>query len=134
LHPQQEELAAGQIQAGMPYAVFFDPPVEHVTVQTPPGAKRDYDVQGNPWMFSDTQRLGVYIMRAGEQKRYLTVNLLDGAESDIAPAARLASFAPTGGDTRVYHAGIVETPLWPYLLMGALVVLVGEWYAWCRDF
>jgi Ca-activated chloride channel homolog len=133
-HPQQEELAAGQIQAGVPYAVFFDPPVARVTVQTPAGAKRDYDVQGNPWMFSDTQRLGVYIMRAGEQKRYLTVNLLDGAESDITPAASLASFAPTGGDTRVHHAGIVETPLWPYLLLSALVVLVGEWYVWCRDF
>jgi hypothetical protein len=134
LHPQQEELAAGQIQAGMPYGVFFDPPVEHVTVQTPAGVKRDYDVQGNPWLFSDTQRLGVYIMRAGEQKRYLTVNLLDGAESDITPATSLASFVPTGSDTRVQHAGLVETPLWPYLLMGVLVVLVGEWYAWCRDF
>ena len=71
---------------------------------------------------------------AGEQKRYLTVNLLDGAESDITPAASLASFAPTGGDTRVHHAGIVETPLWPYLLVSALVVLMGEWYVWCRDF
>jgi hypothetical protein len=114
--------------------VFFDPPVAQVTVQTPAGAKRDYDVQGNPWLFADTQRLGVYIMRAGEQKRYLTVNLLDGAESDITPATSLASFAPTGSDIRVQHAGIVETPLWPYLLMGVLVVLVGEWYAWCRDF
>jgi hypothetical protein len=132
--PQQEELAAGQIQAGMPYAVFFDPPVERVEVQTPQGAKRDYTVPSNPWVFSDTQEVGVYIMRAGEQKHYLTVNLLEEAESDIRPAQSLASFAPTTGDARVQRAGIVETPLWPYLLMGAIGVLVGEWYVWCRDF
>jgi hypothetical protein len=134
LHPQQEDVAAGQVQAGMPYAVFFDPPVEHVTVQTPPGANRDYEVRSNPWVFADTERLGVYIMRAGEQKRYLTVNLLDEAESDIRPAESLASFAPASADTRVQRTGIIETPLWPYLLMGALVVLGGEWYVWCRDF
>jgi hypothetical protein len=134
LRPQQEELAAGQIHAGMPYAVFFDPAVERVSVQTPQGTERDYDVPGNPWVFSDTQQVGVYIMRAGEQKRYLTVNLLDEAESDIRPAESVPSFEPSGGEGRVQRAGVLETPLWPYLLMGALVVLMGEWYVWCRDF
>jgi Ca-activated chloride channel homolog len=134
LRPQQEELAAGQIQAGMPYAVFFDPVVERVSVQTPQGAERNYDVSGNPWVFSDTQKVGVYIMRAGEQKRYLTVNLLDEAESDIHPAESLPSFEPSTGESRVQRTGILETPLWPYLLMGALVALMGEWYVWCRDF
>jgi Ca-activated chloride channel homolog len=134
LRPQQEELAAGQIQAGMPYAVFFDPAVERVSVQTPQGAERSYDVPTNPWVFSDTQQVGVYIMRAGEQKRYLTVNLLDEAESDIHPAESLPVFEPSGGESRVQRTGILETPLWPYLLMGALVVLMGEWYVWCRDF
>jgi Ca-activated chloride channel homolog len=134
LHPQQEDSAAGQIQAGMPYAVFFDPPVERVTVQTPSGANQDYAVHGNPWVYADTQRIGMYIMRAGEQKRYLTVNLLDEAESDIRPAASLASFVPAGADARGQRTGILETPLWPYLLMGALVVLGGEWYVWCQDF
>ena len=32
------------------------------------------------------------------------------------------------------HAGIVEKPLWLYLLLGAVMVLLGEWYLWCRDF
>jgi len=133
-NPQrQDDFAAGQIQAGMPYAVFFDPPVERVAVQDPEGKKHDYEVRGNPWVFSDTTRLGVYIIRAGEQKHYLTVNLLDAAESDINPAEALPSLTPVTDDVTRYHAGIVETPLWPYFLLGAVGILLGEWYVWCRD-
>ena len=129
----QDDFAAGQIQAGLPYAVFFDPPAERVAVQDPEGKKRDYEVRGNPWVFSDTERLGVYIMRAGEQKHYLTVNLLDETESDIRPADALPSLTPVADDATRHHAGMVETPLWPYLLLGAVGVLLGEWYVWCRD-
>jgi hypothetical protein len=133
-NPQQGDFAAGQIQAGMPYAVFFDTPVEYVTVQDPQGKKRRYEVQGNPWIFSEAHRIGVYIMRAGEQKRYLTVSLLDEAESDINPADALPSLTPSVDTAAAQHAGVVETPLWPYTLLGTVLVLLSEWYAWCRDF
>ena len=38
------------------------------------------------------KEVGVYIFRYGESKRYLTVNLLDAAESDISPANALSTF------------------------------------------
>jgi hypothetical protein len=133
LAPPQEELASGQIQAGMAHAVFFDPPVSRVTVQDPAGKNRDYTVQGNPWVFAETDQIGVYILRAGEQKRYLTVNLLDEAESDISPAAQLPTSTSTAETTTLHQAGLAQTPLWPYLLFGAVLVLVGEWYLWCQD-
>jgi hypothetical protein len=134
LNPHQTDFAAGQVQAGMPYAVFFDTPVDQVTVQDPEGKQRDYAVQGNPWVFSEANRIGVYIFRAGEQKRYLTVSLLDDAESAIAPADALPSFVPRPDTTTVHQAGVIETSLWPYVLLGAIAVLFGEWYVWCRDF
>jgi hypothetical protein len=134
LNPQQGDFAAGQIQAGMPYAIFFDTPVERVTVQDPQGKKRDYEVQGNPWIFSEANQVGVYIMRADEQKRYLTVSLLDETESNINPADALPSLTPRADVSAVQHAGVVETPLWPYVLLGAVLTLLGEWYVWCRDF
>ena len=134
LNPQQDEMSAGYVQAGMSHAMFFDKPVTQATVQDPQGKQRDYSVSGNPWVFTEAQRVGVYIVRAGEAKHYLVVNLLDETESDINPANKLPSFMPSSSNGTPQHAGIVETPLWLYLLLGAVVVLLGEWHIWCRDF
>lgn len=131
--PQQGDLAAGQVQAGMAYAMFFDPPVDRVSVQDPEGKNHDYAVQGSPWVFTDTERIGVYIMRAGEQKRYLAVNLLDETESDIHPAEQFPAMTPHPETATPQQAGVTTTPLWPYLLLVGVLVLAGEWYVWCRD-
>jgi Ca-activated chloride channel family protein len=131
--PRQGEFAGGQIRAGMPYAVFFSTPVEQVTVQDPQGKQREYTVQGNPWIFTEAKHVGVYIIRAGDQKRYLTVSLLDEDESDIAPADALPSSAPMSETISRQQTGVVETPLWPYVLLAAVLAALGEWYVWCRD-
>jgi hypothetical protein len=109
---------------------FFETPVTHVTVQDPQGKEREYAVQGNPWIFPDAERIGVYIFRYGDAKRYLTVSLLDQDESDISPATALPSLSPA---VAAQHAGVIETPLWSYLLLGGVVILLGEWYIWCLD-
>jgi hypothetical protein len=134
LNPQGSDFAAGQVKAGMPYTVFFEAPVERVAVQDPQGKEREYEVQQNPWIFSDAQQIGVYIMRYGESKRYLTVSLLDEAESEISPAGALPSLLPSIDAAALQYAGVIETPLWSYLLLGAVLILLGEWYVWCRDF
>ncbi len=118
----------------MAHAIYFDKPVTQATVQDPQGKQRDYSVAGNPWVFTDAQQIGVYIVRAGEAKHYLVVNLLDETESDINPAQKLPSFTPTPSAMASQHAGIVETPLWLYLLLGAVGLLLSEWYIWCRNF
>ena len=133
LHPESEGAVAGQVQAGTPYPLFFETSVADVTVQNPQGAEQTYEVQSNPWLFSDAQQVGVYIFRYGESKRYLTVNLLDAAESDIAPAKALPTFAPSDDASSRQAMGMVQTPLWPYLLLMAMVVGFGEWFVWCRD-
>ena len=133
LHPESEGAVAGQVQAGTPYPLFFETSVADVTVQNPQGAEQTYEVQSNPWLFSDAQQVGVYIFRYGESKRYLTVNLLDAAESDIAPAKALPTFAPSDDASSRQAVGMVQTPLWPYLLLMAMVVGFGEWLVWCRD-
>ena len=85
-------------------------------------------------MFTDTQRAGVYTLRAGDTfKRHLAVNLLDGGESDINPAGKLPPFAP-GDAAAPVAAGSAQTPLWLALALGAVAILGAEWFAWCRDF
>lgn len=132
LSPSQGAVTGRQLQAGMPYSVFFEQPVERVAVQGPQGVQRTYKVQGNPWLFTDTDRLGVYILRSGEQKHYLTVNLLDATESDINPSDALPTLTPDAKQP-TQHAGLIETPLWPFVLLGAIVMLLSEWYVWSRD-
>jgi len=134
LNPRQDEMSAGHAQAGMSHTVFFDKPVTQATVQDPQGKQREYTVTSNPWVFTEAQQVGVYIVRAGEAKHYLVVNLLDETESDINPANQVPSFTPSSSAGTLQHAGIVETPLWLYLLLGAVMVLLGEWYLWCQDF
>ena len=114
--------------------MFFETPVERVAVQDPAGEEREYAVQGNPWIFADAQKVGVYIMRYGESKRYLTVSLLNAAESDINPAQALPTLLPTATAGAFQSTGVVQTPLWSYLLLGAVVIVLGEWFTWCRDF
>ena len=126
--------SGGQIQAGIPYPLYLDSPITRVTVQNPEGRQQQYEVQGNPWIFSDTQQAGVYILRAGDTfKRYLTVNLLDDGESDINPVYKLPPLTPA--DTLLpVPAGSAETPLWFALTLGAVALLTAEWFTWCRDF
>lgn len=133
LSPAQGEVSGRQLQAGMPYSIFFDSPVEQVDVQDPEGKQQTYEVQGNPWLFTDTDRLGVYILRSGEQKHYLTVNLLDETESDINPSDAFPSLVPDASQS-TQHTGLIETPLWPFVLLGATAMLLSEWYVWSRDF
>jgi Ca-activated chloride channel homolog len=133
INPDLGDDVTGQILAGTPYPIFFETPVSRLDVQDPQGAERTYEVQGNPWVFADANQVGVYIMRYGEDKRYLAVNLLDEDESDITPADALVSFEPTADAGAVQPDGVVETPLWPYFLLGAVALVFGEWYVWCRD-
>lgn len=133
VNPDAEGSTSGMVQAGTPYPIFFDAPVEQVAVRDPRGKEQVYEVRGNPWIFSDAQQVGVYILRFGETRRYLTVSLLDEAESDIDPAGALPSLTPAADEREFQAAGIVETPLWPYLLLGAVGIVFAEWYVWCRD-
>ena len=129
-----ESDGGGQIQAGTPYPLYLDIPLSRISVQDPEGRQQQYDVQGNPWIFSDTQRVGVYTLRAGDTfKRYLTVNLLDDGESDINPTNKLPPLTP-GEAAASTPAGSAETPLWLALTLGAVAVLTAEWFTWCRDF
>lgn len=133
LSPPESD-GGGQIQAGTPYPLYFDAPMARISVQDPDGHQQQYDVQGNPWIFSDAHRVGVYTLRAGDQfKRYLTVNLLDDGESDINPATKLPPLTPDEAAASA-PAGSAETPLWLALTLGALAVLTAEWFTWCRDF
>jgi hypothetical protein len=81
--------------------------------------------------YANTRRVGLYTASPGIPGRdQQAVNLFSSAESDITPRSSLA----LGGE-RLEAAGGVERinePLWPWILLGVLLVLAVEWAIYVR--
>jgi hypothetical protein len=94
------------------------------------------------FQFHDTQRLGVYEVRRGDQviERF-AVNLFDRQESDIRLRSNPLKKGATiqAADIHIGHVDVAakdQTParqeLWKLVLVGALAVLIFEWYIYNR--
>ncbi|MEX2316901.1 MAG: BatA and WFA domain-containing protein [Pirellulales bacterium] len=118
--------------------------VEELTVVDPAG--KEYPIKRTAedvFQFHDTQRLGVYVVRRRDQviERF-AVNLFDRQESDVHlrqnPVKKGTTIQPA--DIRIGHVDVAaladQTPsrkeLWKFVLVGALAVLIFEWYIYNR--
>jgi len=80
--------------------------------------------------FPGTHRVGVYTVQAPDQPRRLyAVNLLDAEESRIEPQDQIkfSSVTVTAEDRMLQRANV---PLWPVLVLAALVLVCLEWLAY----
>ncbi|MEO1007909.1 MAG: VWA domain-containing protein [Planctomycetota bacterium] len=69
----------------------------------------------------------------GDARRRFAVSLLDGGESNIRTAATLTIRAnEIEGATAGGAAARAPKPVWPWLLVGALAILMVEWYVYNR--
>jgi von Willebrand factor type A domain/Aerotolerance regulator N-terminal len=97
------------------------PDASEVTVQPGPGGTI---------RFPATYQVGIYTVEVPEEpKRFYAVNLLDAAESDIEPRQEIAlsSVTITAEGRGVERANV---PLWPLLVLAALVLACAEWVAY----
>lgn len=120
------------VRPGMATAIPVPAGVESLTVKRPGGQPDKLEVGDRQAVYyRDTQRLGVYrVEPAVEGHEAFAVNLLNAAESDIRPNDRFAI-----GSESVAAAGAIRkenTPLWPWLMLGALAVLLVEWAIYNR--
>lgn len=101
-------------------------------VTLPDGRRRTVTATGGQVAFTDTNRVGLYHMRAGDQEWRWAVDLRNPEESDLSPKGELKL-----GERKV-AAGTgppkVEQHLWPYLALFALAVLLGEWHLYHRRY
>lgn len=94
-------------------------------------------------VYGPVQRSGVYEVSwngkpgptdaevGGRAVRPFAANLLDAAESDVGTAPKLE----LGSRTQAAESGDpvkVARPLWPWLILGALVVMLLEWFVYNR--
>ena len=122
------------LQAGEPFQFRPEPGVNWLEVLPPKGEAKPFQRRGNPkdpdLVFSDTEQLGLYeLVSAGPVRRSFAVNLLDPLESDIEPRKRFK----VGSDT-VEAEPERRQPydLWKWFALGALVLLLLEWYVYNR--
>jgi hypothetical protein len=85
-------------------------------------------VKGGSLLFDATADAGIYRYTVGDVARHFAVNLTDARESDVnsrwAPGERREERRPASDGAQAL------VPLWPYLLVLALVLLALEWCVW----
>jgi Ca-activated chloride channel homolog len=124
------------VRAGQPWTLRvpedLDP--DSLVIEAPDGTRPKAQVAGRLLRVQDTTTLGVYRVRAGEQRARFAVALLSPGESDLTPAQALdlGEAARAGQVAQAAATPGGPRELWRYLLLFGLVVLAVEWLVWTR--
>lgn len=127
-------LAAPNTQPGSPVILRTALPVPSVSVASPRGDRFNVPrEQQNTYVFSRTDELGVYDVREGtgtKVAQQFAVNLFNSRESDLTPAEKV----DIGHEEVKAKEGkqAARQELWKWLLLGAICVLIFEWYIYNR--
>ena len=118
------------VAAGSTRRIVLPAGETQIAIRTPTGSAETLEVKDGVLLFDATADSGIYRYSTGAFSRFFAVTLADARESDLnrrwAPARRQdAQASGTGAQALV--------PLWPYLLVLALVLLALEWVVWSRN-
>lgn len=131
LNPHKLSFSALQAKTGEPFAIELDRQTTEFSVRTPNGTWSKYQAASNPYIYTNTQQVGMYTILENKKSRYFTVNLLDEAESDITvPAFDVASYASRTEEEAEEIA--IRQHLWSWFLLFGIVMIMIEWYAWLK--
>jgi Ca-activated chloride channel family protein len=132
LNPASEKASQLTVKAGEPFRLRISQNLAAAEVTLPDGTTRTraLDAKKQELLFGDTQKQGVYKVKAGTNSVVFCVNLLDGPETDITPRPeiRLGQYAKvTSSTTRQANLEI-----WRWFALTALFVLLFEWWYYHR--
>ncbi len=133
--PQDLITAPNGLKVGDTLAITPLADSDSVRVTEPDNSTKTLTYGGAPLSFADTAVPGLYTVASlkgdqVEQSASFAVNLFDPNESSIAPQTTLKL-----GNTTVsqaVEAEIGQKEYWPYLALGALIILLIEWYVYFR--
>lgn len=130
----RSSLAAPNIKPGQPAILRTVVPVATVMVQSPRGDRFEVPREAqNAYIFGRTEELGVYNVREGSGQKVsqqFAVNLFDTRESDLSSPETV----PLGHEEVKAARGrqAARQELWKWLLLGAIGILIFEWYVYNR--
>jgi len=121
-----------QVRTGQTARLPLEKAVEHATVETPGGRalKLDLPPRAQEIAISQTERAGVYRVKAGEQVIQFCANLLNPEETNNKPSERIEF-----GKYQIVEGGKLQASnleLWRWLALVALGILLGEWWYFHR--
>jgi von Willebrand factor type A domain/Aerotolerance regulator N-terminal len=127
-------LAAPNTLPGAPAILRTATPVPKISVTSPRGDRFEVPRElQNTFIFTRTDELGVYEVREGSGQKVtqqIAVNLFDTRESDLTPAEKIDIGHEEVKAKQGQQAARQE--LWKWLLLGAIGVLIFEWYIYNR--
>ncbi|MDH3286590.1 MAG: VWA domain-containing protein [Betaproteobacteria bacterium] len=128
LRPRGDGFVSTHIAAGSTHSIRVPSIQTRVIMRMPSGDATTLEVKGGSLLFDATADTGIYRYSVGEVARYFAVTLTDARESDVnsrwAPGERREQLQPAGNGAQAL------VPLWPHLLVLALVLLALEWCVW----
>ena len=126
--------AVANNKPGLPVVLRATTPVSQLVVESP--RKDRFNVPRetqNTYVFSRTDEIGIYDVREGSGQQVnqkFVVNLFDQRESDIWPAHEVNIQHDTLKATAKRQSTRQE--FWKWLLLGAICLLIFEWYVYNR--
>jgi hypothetical protein len=127
-------LASPNILPGSQSVLRTATPVKSVIVTSPRGDRFEIPRElQNTFVFSRTDELGVYEVREGSGSKVsqqFAVNLFDTRESNLTPADEI-EIGHEGVKAEQGHQ-VTRKELWKWLALGALGMLMFEWYIYNR--
>jgi hypothetical protein len=116
------------VRAGDAFRLPLAQGIRTAKLTSPDGKSRllEVDPKARELVIGETFKQGVYRLVAGTNTTTFCVNLVDAAESNIAPREEL----PFGRYTRVTASKLKQAnaEFWRWLAMAALAVLLFEWW------
>lgn len=128
LRPRGDGLASNHTAAGSTHELNVPAGETQVAVRTPSGATEALEVKDGSARFDGTSDAGIYRYAAGGAARYFAVSLTDARESDV--NSHWAAGERREETRRAGNGAQTLVPLWPWLLVAALVLLALEWWVW----
>jgi len=132
LDPGADEDRLLQVRTGQTARLPLAKAVPKFEVETPDGRKLALELppKAQEIAFSQTDRVGVYQVRAGKQSLQFCANLLNSGETRNKPMEKIEF-----GKYQVVEGGALKASnleIWRWLALAAFCVLMGEWWYYHR--
>lgn len=128
LRTQGDGFVSTHLPAGSTQTIPLPRSETRVIVRMPSGKSATLEAKGGSALFDATADAGIYRYTVGEVARFFAVTLTDARESDVnsrwAPGERREEIRPASNGAQAL------VPLWPPLLVLALMLLALEWCVW----
>ena len=132
LTPYKLTSSTMKTQAGSPMDIHVSPDTTIISTRAPHEKWKKYKVTGNPFRYTNTKNVGIYVLSEKNKRRYFTVNLVDELESDIQVPIIESKSDRSGGKDDLEEVAVLRH-LWMPFVLFLLFSLFSEYYFWLKS-